>query len=192
LEPDIAVVIYPHKSVRARLRDYVGLEFQIIRDEIVNAPRLKNGIGVVIVLGGGDLLGQGHLTAAHLAQLGLRVSLIQGPLAKHREPSELFEVIIDPPDLAIRLVESDWVITNGGTCMFESMCLGKATFVLPQTRLEKPLAEHIWKLGGILGLGREKLTIPKQSEKYAVARKAVELIDGRGAIRVAKIIEGLL
>ena len=43
VEPDIAISVYPHSRVSARYRSYVGLEFQIIRSEITDQPRLKKG-----------------------------------------------------------------------------------------------------------------------------------------------------
>ena len=184
LEPDIAVVIYPHSNVRARLRSYVGLEYQIIRPEIANAPRFQEGEGVVILLGGGDLLGQGHQAATQLAQLGLRVSLIQGPLATRCEPSALYEVLVAPPDLPSRLVSSAWLVTNGGSCMFEARCLGKAT--------EATLAKFVCERGGLLGIGFQKLQDRDEMEIRNMAQQAGALVDGRGAERVVAIVKTLL
>ena len=192
LEPDVAVVIYPHSNVRARLRSYVGLEFQIIRSEIANAPRFQEGEGVVILLGGGDLLGQGHRAAAQLAEFGLRVSLIQGPFATNYEPSALYEVLAAPPDLPSLLAASAWLVTNGGSCMFEAMCLGKATVVLPQTQAETALAKFVLERGGLLGIGFESLECQDEMEICDKAKRAAALVDGHGAERVAAIVETLL
>lgn len=192
LEPDIAVVIYPHSSVRARLRSYVGLDFQIIRPEIANAPRFQEGKGVVVLLGGGDLLGQGHRAAAQLVQFGLRVSLIQGPLASNCEPSTLYEVLVNPPDLPSRLAGSAWLVTNGGSCMFEALCLGKAIVVLPQTHAENSVAKFVLERGGLLGIGFEALECFDEMEIRNKSQQAVALVDGHGAERVAAIVETLL
>jgi spore coat polysaccharide biosynthesis predicted glycosyltransferase SpsG len=192
LEPDIAVVVYPHIDVRARLREYVGLEFQIIRSDIVSAPRLQEGDGVVILLGGGDLLGQGHQAAARLAQLGYRVSLIQGPFASNCASSTQYDVLVNPPDLPKRLAESSWLVTNGGSCMFEAMCLGKAAVVLPQTHAEFNLAKFVFKRGGLLGVGFENLQFQDEIKIRNNAHRAIALVDGRGAERVAAIVETLL
>ena len=192
IEPDIAIVIYPHSNVRARLRSFIGVEFQIIRPEIANTRRPCEGDGVVVLLGGGDLLGQGHLAANQLAQLGLRVTLIQGPLATNRELSDLYEVVVDPPDLPSRLAASAWLVTNGGSCMFEAMCLGKATLVLPQTPAESALANFLFERGGLLGVGMEYLKAYDEKRCSVIASRASALVDGQGANRVAKIVQDLL
>jgi len=153
---------------------------------------VEEGEGVIVILGGGDLLRQGHRAASELARLGMRVTLIQGPLATSYEQSPFFEVLVDPPDLPSRLATSGWLVTNGGSCMFEAMCLGKATFVLPQTQSEAVLAKSMLERGGLLGVGLENLKCPDKAAIRDKAERAAELVDGRGAERIATIVKSLL
>jgi spore coat polysaccharide biosynthesis predicted glycosyltransferase SpsG len=192
VEPDIAITVYPHSPVRARYRSYVGLEYQIIRSEITDQPTLKKGKDVVVMLGGGDLLKQGHLVSEQLSQKGLKVVLIQGPFADKGYNKAGYEVVFDPTDLPSRLMSASWLVTNGGACMFEAMCLGKAAAVLPQTPAEAVLADIIYSDGGVLSVGLQHLTIPSDAEVLAVEHQAARLVDGRGVERVAQIIGELV
>ena len=189
-EPDVAIAIYPHKPVRARLASYVGLEYQMIRAEIVSQPRNSHGSGVVVVLGGGDILQQGWEVAQRLTHIGEQVTLIQGPLSKHEKRASEFIVISNPPNMPNLLASSAWMVTNGGGCMFEAMFLGKAAIAIPQTKAEKVLAEYCLERGALLGIGLDQLRYYSPDEITRVGHSASKLIDGKGAHRVADIIRG--
>jgi spore coat polysaccharide biosynthesis predicted glycosyltransferase SpsG len=188
-DPDIAIVIHAHRPVRARRDIFVGWQYQMIRTEITAQPRGMQGEGVIVILGGGDLLGQGHITARRLTEQGLAVTLVQGPLSANFASSMQYNVVVDPPDLARRLAECEWMVTNGGGCMFEAMYLGKAAVVLPQTEAEAVLARVAMERGSLLGVGVGHLRPYTPRVIEPVARRAAEIIDGRGAERVAAIIK---
>jgi spore coat polysaccharide biosynthesis predicted glycosyltransferase SpsG len=188
-EPDIAIVIHAHRAARARRGIFVGWDYQMIRTEITAQPRGIQGEGVIVILGGGDLLGQGQITAQQLSKQGLAVTLVQGPLSANFESSMQYKVVVNPPDLARRLAECEWMVTNGGSCMFEAMYLGKATVVLPQTEAETVLARVAMERGSLLGIGAGHLRPYTPKDLEPVARRAAEIIDGRGAERVAAIIK---
>ncbi len=76
--------------------------------------------------------------------------------------------------------------------MFEAMCLGKATVVLPQTQAEATLAKFVCGRGGLLGIGFEKLQDRDEMEIRNKAQQAGALVDGRGAERVVAIVKTLL
>jgi len=188
-EPDVAIVVHPHRPVRARFRCFIGWQYLMIRAEIASKPRGLIGEGVLVVLGGGDVLKQGHAAAQRLADQGIAATLVQGPLAADLGASEHYEVLVDPPDLAQRLAACGWMVTNGGGCMFEAMCLGKATVALPQTEAEKVLTCVAMERGGLLGIGFEYLRPYTHRELQCVARRAADLVDGGGAERVAGIVK---
>ncbi len=191
-EPDVAIVVHPHRPVRARRNKFVGWQYLMIRAEIATQPRRLAGEGVVVMLGGGDVLRQGHAAAQRLAEQGMIVTLVQGPLAEDRSASAQYEVLVDPPDLAQRLAACSWMVTNGGGCMFEAMCLGKAAVALPQTDAESVLARVAWEQGSLLAIGLEQMRPYMRGELQPVARRAAEVVDGRGAERVAAIVKELL
>jgi hypothetical protein len=76
--------------------------------------------------------------------------------------------------------------------MFEAMCLGKATVVLPQTRKEEALANFVFERGALLGVGASYLNIQDEKMCLTIASRASELSDGQGANRITKIVESLL
>jgi len=115
--PDVNIAIYPHAEVRAIHKSYVGFEFIMVRDEIRSQARVtpsKDVNHVLVVLGGGDVMGQGHSVARQLSDLGLEVTLVQGPLAKNIEEDEKYRVLVNPPQLPEIMASCGWAITNGG------------------------------------------------------------------------------
>ncbi len=191
-KPDVLINIYPHAKKSAVLKCYTGFEYQIIREEIYNQPRCSQGKGVVVIIGGGDVKGESARAAQVLGRLGYGVTIIKGPTALEMSSSRPSNVLINPKDLPKLLSSCEWVITNGGGCMFEALYLGKPAVVLPQTNAEYAVASSIFKLGGILGLGLSSIKKYSKDELVKVSKAGVSLIDGKGADRIVDIIEELL
>lgn len=193
--PDINIAVYPHKPVHAIRDRYVGFQYILIRNDIVSKrrahPHTNQNKNVLVMLGGGDLLEQGHLVANYLCSLGLYVTLVQGPLAKNIEKSKKYRVLVNPPNLVELLDACDWAVTNGGGCLFEFLYLGKPTFALPQTDAELRIAHFALAKGALLGIGLDSIRIAQQDELDSTANKGMALVDGRGAQRVSEIIRGL-
>jgi spore coat polysaccharide biosynthesis predicted glycosyltransferase SpsG len=191
--PDVNIVIYPHQEVRALRRSYIGLDYVLVRDEIASLPRDTGvGQGVLIVLGGGDVRGAGHDVAGRISRWGLDVTLVQGPLASDTSPAQGYRVLVDPPGLPQLYAQCRWAVTNGGGCMFEAMCAGKAAVALPQTAAEARVAAWALRQGGLLGIGMEALRNFTGDEIGPVGTRGAALVDGRGAQRVSEIIRGVL
>jgi spore coat polysaccharide biosynthesis predicted glycosyltransferase SpsG len=193
--PDVNIAVYPHEEVRATQIAYVGFEYILVRDEIALLPRSKTSAmneNVLIVLGGADVLGQGHLVARYLSDKGLNVTLVQGALAKAKQMELGFNVRINPPELPELLKSCDWAVTNGGGCLFEALALGKAAYILPQTDAEMKIASFVLGKGAALGIGFDGLRQFDSNEINQVQKNGETLIDGRGAHRISAIIKGLL
>jgi spore coat polysaccharide biosynthesis predicted glycosyltransferase SpsG len=193
--PDVNIAIYAHGEVRSKLGSHVGFEYVLIREEIVSVAR-QSASGksdrVLIVIGGGDRLGQAHHAARALARMGLQVTLVQGPLARSTKRAEGYEVLVDPPQLPRLLAGCDWVVTNGGGCFFEACCLGKAALVLPQTDAEWKIARYAQDRDAVLGAGFDAVRAYSPLEVARVSDKSARLVDGQGAGRVSAIVMGLL
>lgn len=192
--PDVNIAVYPHAEVRGTRGVYVGFEYILIREEIAMLHRVhatQSAKSVLVFIGGGDLLNQGHEAARLLSWHGLDVTLVQGPLATNRSDGEGYRVLINPEDLPQLLEACDWAVTNGGGCMFETMCVGKAAFVLPQTEAEKKLACFAAEQGAVLGIGLDGLHKFDIAELERVAEKGANLVDGGGAARISAIVRGL-
>lgn len=193
--PDVNIAVYPHSEVLGVRRGYVGFEYILIREEMTllhRTPVTQSTKRVLVFLGGGDLLNQGHETSRRLIQQGFEVTLVQGPLAVNKNAGDGYQVLINPPDLPQLLAASDWAVTNGGACLFEAMCLGKAAFVLPQTEAEMKIARFVEEREAVLGVGLDRLHEFHSAELRTVAEKGYNLVDGRGAERVSEIIRGLI
>jgi spore coat polysaccharide biosynthesis predicted glycosyltransferase SpsG len=193
--PNVNIAVYHHGEVHATREAYVGFEYALVREDIASLHRAQptgRANRVLVILGGGDLLGQGHDAARSLHDYGLDVTLIQGPYAKATEAGAGYNVLITPPELPQLLNACDWAVTNGGGCFIEALCLGKAAFVLPQSEAEMRFARFAEDKGALLGIGIDNLRRFYPDELGAVAECGVKLVDGRGAERVSVIVRGLL
>jgi spore coat polysaccharide biosynthesis predicted glycosyltransferase SpsG len=193
--PHINIAVYAHTPVRSTVKSYVGFEYVLIRSEILEVPRKAfsgRAERVVVVIGGSDVLGLGQEAAQHLYATGLDVTLIQGPLAHNIRASTQYRTLLDPPNFAALLADCDWVVTNGGGCMFEALYLEKPTYVLPQNDAERRIAEFARQQGGVLGIGLQDLRKFSADELRTVCETATRLVDGGGARRISNIITGFL
>jgi spore coat polysaccharide biosynthesis predicted glycosyltransferase SpsG len=178
---DINIVVYPHHEVRALQAAYTGFEYILIRDEITSLKRKHAPVTsnqVLICFGGADLLQQGHSTAVFLRDLGFDVTLVQGPFATDLSEGKGYKVLVNPPDFPTLLAKSDWVVSNGGGCLFETFCLGKAAYVLPQTEAELKIAVYAEERGAVLGIGIENLRRFNVEELSTPAAQGMQLVDG--------------
>ncbi|MCW9034171.1 MAG: hypothetical protein OQJ97_08110 [Rhodospirillales bacterium] len=171
-----------------------GLDYAIIRDDVRKLSPSDQGEGVVVSIGGGDLLGLGEEIAATLSlQQNNQVTLIEGPLVKSTSVNDSGYIKLrNPDDLALRIAGCNWAVTNGGATMMEMMCLGKAVHVVPQTKQEEELANIVLSKGGLLGVGSESLRSPELNEIQSVSMTARRLVDGLGTDRIANVLAGLL
>ncbi len=194
-DPDVNIVVYPHGEVRASKAIYIGFEYIIIRNEIISLRfknTNKNSGNVIICIGGGDLLDQSHLAAKKLSAQNIDVTVIQGPFSRKTKNIYGYACLNNPPNFAQLLYDCNWSVTNGGGCLFEALCLGKASYVLPQTKLEKSIAEFALDRGAVLGIGIDNLRGFRQQEIRHTASKGSKLIDGSGVNRISSIIINLL
>ncbi len=193
--PDVNIAVFAHKAVRARRVAYVGFEYILIRDEIYSQRGLTNPAPnghVMVMVGGGDILGQGHLAAQALVRAGCKVTLIQGPYAASSPRCSSYDVCINPSNLPELFAGCAWAVTSGGGSLFEGLCLGKAVHVLPQTVAEERIAQHVDSRGRILGIGLDSLRAYGANEVINAATRSAYLVDGLGVQRVSKIVRSLL
>ena len=193
--PDVNIAVYPHGEVRGIKKVHIGFEYILLRDEIVlrrQLPATHSAKCVLVVLGGGDLLNQGHELSRRLCEQGLEVTLVQGPFAKNRDAGDGYRVLINPTELPQLLASCDWAVTNGGGCLFEAMCLRKAAYVFPQTEAEENIAHFAETRGAILGVGSANLRAFSYAELGVAAERGANLVDGLGGSRVSSIIRGLI
>jgi spore coat polysaccharide biosynthesis predicted glycosyltransferase SpsG len=193
--PDVSIAVFAHQHVRAMRASYVGFEYILIRDEISilrGSPSSGRASRVMVMVGGGDILGHGHVAARTLAAAGCDVTLVQGPFSVNFGQCSSYAVRINPPNLPELFVECDWAVTSGGGSLFEGLCLGKAVHVLPQTVAEMRIAQYVDSRQGLLGIGLDSLRAYSELEVAEVAKKGEPLVDGLGARRVSEIVRSWL
>ena len=200
--PDYNIVIYPHKKVNAKLKKFISLGYIIINQKFVDfkkkintdTAKIKkiNNTKVLIMIGGGDILGLGKINAEYLHKLGFQVTLIEGPLVRKKLNSNKIKILKNPSNLHKIFHQNDWVVTNGGNCLFESIFLKKPTYVLPQSKEEIRIAKLFKKKKLILGFGKKVKNIPSPEEiKYFYKGKET-IIDAKGSTRIFKIVNNLI
>ncbi len=193
---DINIVVYPHHEVRANIRSYVGFEYVIIREDILIERELSKRVvgdkNVLICLGGADVLGQSNEVALMLKSSGYAVTLIQGPMSRLGPVIDGVRVYQNPTNYPKLMASCNWAVTNGGGCFFESACLGKPTFILPQTPWEMAIAKAASIHVDLLGIGMEQLTELRDKRFSEIYQKTFSIIDGVGSERIVNIVRDLL
>lgn len=196
---DLTVSVFEHKKPLVEGKRKSGLEYILIREDIQkSSPGLKvSEKKAIVLLGGGDIKGQSAEVALKFAEFGYQVDLIYGPLARVREEIEnpLVEIHKNPSNLSGLMQGCTLAATNGGGCLFELSFLGKPVIVFPQTEEERRIAELFLEKKSILGLGLDSIKLEVINDKEAITRVSENgrnLIDGRGAERIAIAIEEVL
>lgn len=190
--PDINVVIFPHAPPQSKVSTYTGFEFVIVNPQFIKAKlesKTTDPNSALVVLGGGDLLGQSLDVAQKLFNLGYRVRLIQGPLAPEHKAIEGIEVFSNPENLAELYARSELLVTNGGSCLFEAAAMRKPVVVMPQTRLEGVISRYFSEKGALLGVGVDGLRRYSSLVGLTSAENGHRIVDGLGVKRIAHIIK---
>jgi spore coat polysaccharide biosynthesis predicted glycosyltransferase SpsG len=193
VSPDLTISIFHRRVAPENVRQLVGLEYVIIRSEIRTLRPAESGHGAIIIIGGGDQDGIGEDAAVKVNDLGIPVTLIEGPLAEMRKklPPQVVR-LKNPVDLPARMASSGWGVTSGGGAMFEMLFLGKPVHVVPRTLFEESLASLLAANGVLLGIGLENLRLPPANLCVEVSAKGRALIDGKGVDRIINAVEALL
>ena len=190
-KPDYNIVIFKHKKFYSKKKSFEGLPYIILRNSITNlSVRKIYNKNILIVIGGGDKNNEGYEAAKIISKKGFNVTLIEGPLAKYPN-NRKFKILKNPNNFNKILNSFNTVITNGGTCLFESIFLKKKIFVLPQSRQEIKVAKFFKSKKLIIDSGFKKLS--KCSELIKNNNLLTKnLIDGKGLNRIVNIIKKIL
>lgn len=190
--PEAVISLQKGRSVPSGAQFYVGIEYAIIREELRLAKSAQGATDeVLVVLGGGDFQGLSLEVARRLPSVPL--CIVQGPAAEHLKiERDRLRVLHSPTELPQLMSQCAWAVTSGGTTMLEMLFLGKAVHVVPRTEDEERFARQFGNKGAIIGEGLEDLRVPEATQKRSCEAMGPKLIDGRGAQRIAVIVEGLL
>lgn len=177
-----------------------GPQYAIIRPTIfcrrpTTLPIMNSVNHVVITFGGADPAGHTFGALKHLTELigpSVRVTVILGPLTSScyekmiRTQSPHNAVVLKSPDNYESLVASaDLVLSNGGGTLLESLCLGKATVVFPETDAEENHARFHSKAGACVMKSELRDVLDNAELRSSLAINAYRRVDGRGVKRIA-------
>lgn len=186
---DLEIFVFDDGNAPSNGNVRIGLDYAIVRPEILSArSQVNNGGRVLVCLGGADVCSHGDKIASYLASSSIPTDWILGPLTqKPIRKIRGVETFRNPDQFPYLLSQCSWAVTNGGATAIELMCLGKAVHVVPQTDAEAHLACLFSEKHSILGIGLEALQ-PKQSSFLIeeVGRVASILIDGQGGQRIVE------
>lgn len=195
--------------------DYVPLarRYREIRGQGPAAPARATGVTgkplhILLSFGGSDPDLVTERIAPSLAGTGddrAAWSVVALVGAGHREPVEIpgIAVVRDPPDLPERLVAADLVILGAGTMKFEAACLRRPAILVAAADDQLPVGPPFAATGAAMWLGDGRSVEPawvrdavvqllsQPTRRDAMAARAGEIVDGRGAERLADAILGI-
>jgi spore coat polysaccharide biosynthesis predicted glycosyltransferase SpsG len=181
----------------------VGRRFRDLRDDRRRRPagaargRLRT---VLVCFGGSDPDGVTERLADALARgSSWRATAIVG--GHHRPAASLpIEVVRDPADLADRIADCDLALIGGGTMKFEVACLGRPSMMLAAADDQLAVGPPFAATGAAVWLGDGRTVDPDfvrravealvvDDERLAtIADRALAVVDGRGADRIASTL----
>ncbi len=192
---DYNIVIYPHLKPRARKEVFCGFSYITIDPAIASLePPLvpSSRKRVLVVIGGGDLRNDSAMVAEKLTDDGYEVHLVLGKPSRQIQNTEKFALSIDVQNMGQIINGADWMVTNGGGCLFEALCSGRAAIAMPQTSDEEAVVMHCRTYNAILGTDLNKLSATSDARWQEVVSNGRSLIDGKGAERILSIVRSLI
>jgi spore coat polysaccharide biosynthesis predicted glycosyltransferase SpsG len=193
--PDLTISVFEHHDQIPPGYRVSGLQYAIIRPELLKMDIATSSNSVLVMIGGSDILSMGTKVALELVAMGYEVDLIQGPAVAepYQDLREKKIKVWESPKNLPRLMQAcSWAVANGGTSMLELLAMKKAVFVVPQTEAENQFASLLYQSEGVLGIGSENLFSPTLEKKTEVAIRAGQLVDGLGIARIIKLVRNLL
>lgn len=197
IKPHYNILIHEHFKTYVQVEKFIGIKFINLRKQIIdNKPKMKVKNfkkEVLICLGSGDIKNQGIKIAKYMLKNGFFVTLIRG---KYNDSLDLHQyknlnIKINIKNIQSYFKKFNFVITNGGTTLFENLYYRNQVYVLPQTKHEFVIGNSFLKKKQILGMGFinfYKFNIKKYPNFYVRKNK----IDGKGSNRIINTIENIL
>jgi spore coat polysaccharide biosynthesis predicted glycosyltransferase SpsG len=157
-------------------------------------PRVES---VLVTTGGGDPGGAGGRLALAALEVfpGARVGLVRGPYADPSTPPRV-EPIVAPDSLLEELLRADVALSGAGQTMLEACAAATPTVAIALVEDQRDQGARAGEAGAVLFVPEEgvaaaldQLAAPEARRR--LAERAREVVDGRGALRVARRIAEL-
>ena len=178
-----------------------GLRDACLRPPFWDLPerRHKGSIRrVLVTTGGGDPGGVGRRIAGAVRDSApdAAVALVRGPYADPRAP-EGVEAVVAPDSLLKELLRADVVASGAGQTMLEACASGAPCIAMPVADDQREQGKRAASLGAVVYVEPEEVPAALDAFRDVSVRRrfaaaARQTVDGKGALRVARRIEGLL
>jgi spore coat polysaccharide biosynthesis predicted glycosyltransferase SpsG len=149
---------------------------------------------VLVSTGGGDPGGAGARLAltAHEALRDASVALVRGPYAEASVPSGI-EAVMQPDSLHAEFLRADIAICGAGQTMLEACASGSPTVALVLADDQLAQGEEAAGLGAVRLVAEEEVPralteLEAVEARRALGARAREVVDGQGALRLARRI----
>jgi UDP-2,4-diacetamido-2,4,6-trideoxy-beta-L-altropyranose hydrolase len=209
--PPADLVVNPNLSAGpVKAPALCGARFALVRDEFSRARRVPRagGLRVLLMFGGSDVAG---LTARTLAWLSeaqhlppLQLTAVVGPLAPGRAAIARAarragaRLLVAPPDLPSIMAASDLAVTAAGSSVLEMLRLAVVPLMVTVADNQRGIAAAVERAGAGLDLGPAstlagadlaQALVRAARSRRGMAAAGRRLVDGRGALRVARTLE---
>lgn len=199
-----------YRSLTGDTQFLLGTEYFLLRQEfleVCGAPRTIVPVArnLLISMGGSDPGELGDKVARAVAPLGLETVVIRGAAAPE-VPTQAWpnaRVVENPPNMAEWMLWADVATTCGGGTVYELAATGTPGIVLALTPDQERNAAAMEAEGAIISLGPGATAsedtiadtvaalMDDPQRRQAMSRRGQEVVDGRGAQRVADALRQL-
>ena len=192
---DYNIVVFPHTNPVADISTFIGLDYIILRKNILTIKKNQNPKEnyFLVTIGGADINNHSISIAKRIYEQGFNVKVCLGPLYNFVLDNKYpFKVLNNPSNFHEVLNNASIVICNGGGTLFESLYLNKKCYVIPQSNEEENIAKYLLQKKLILGIGFNNFCEENISEIINEEINQKNIIDGKGVKRVFEIIKNLI
>lgn len=197
----------------------LGSRYALLRSEFLRRrdgarPIAPTATKLLITLGGGDAANRtARVTGAlgHLDVDGVEAVVVVGASNPHRGALESaaraspvpLRLVDNPADMAALMAEADVAVAAAGGTAWELACMGLPSILVAVAENQRPVARGMAAAGAALDLGEWDDGTPAAlvealatlcrdpAARRAMSERGRELIDGRGALRVASLMRAL-
>jgi spore coat polysaccharide biosynthesis predicted glycosyltransferase SpsG len=192
---DYNIVVFPHTKPVADFSTFIGLDYIILRKDILTLKNNRNTKEnyFLVTIGGADINNYSFSIAHRIHESGYNVKVCLGPLYDFESQNIYpFEVLINPPNFHELLNNASIVICNGGGTLFESLYLNKKCYVIPQSKEEENIANYLLERKLILGLGIDNFQSMDINNLNKIKIRISNIIDGFGVNRITEIVINII
>ncbi|MBM3673076.1 MAG: hypothetical protein FJW86_12980 [Actinobacteria bacterium] len=199
----VAIVVDPAPGATVKFHAaahhaLTGPEYALVDPKLVDIQRapVEGAVTrILVTTGGTDVDGYGYAIAHDLTKLlpSATISLVMGPWSSDQVPRQV-NPIRTSSGLGNELAISDLVVTAGGVTMLESLALGRPTVAVLTAENQQRYVEGAAAVNAVVPASIDDaalaaVTLAGNADlRVELAHRAANLIDGRGALRVARAL----